>query len=964
MKKLISLFALMLCLTSVKAQNLVTINDTSFVSWLQINIPNAMNGNQMDTTHLEVTSRKQIIIQNRHVVSLDGVQYFDSLKTLNCSDNIYDTINVKISYLPSLPSMLDSLICDGNALDSLPQLPNGLVYFTCSLNLLDSLPALPNTIKHLECWNNQIDSLPTLPDSLRHFNCCNNNLQVMPTLPVGLTTFTCSNNNLQGLPALSDSLISMNCNNNQIQILPTLPNKLTHLECASNQLLVLPALPSNLIHLTCSSNSLSVLPALPNVLQFLDCSFNILTTLPALPNSITIINCSYNNISNLPTLPNSLINLICSYNIGLGTLPVLPNSLAYLYCDNDGLQNLPALPNSLIELNCSSNPIGALPALPGALAILFCHNDQLPSLPTLPNSLGILNCASNNLVSMPTLPINLNNLECQNNILGTLPALPNTIGRLIFYNNQLTNLPTLPNSLSILDCSSNSIHCFEPFNNIPGYLNISNNPFTCLPNYIPKMDSITLLYPLCMAGNPFNCPSSYGIVGFTYKDVNTTCLKDSGDVGLKNIPVKIFNTSGNLLGSTYTALNGVYQFLDSAGTYDVVVDTVGKSYLTTCLNPGLDSTVTVAVLDTNINFAIGCKPGFDLGVQAISTCGIVFPGQIHSVRINAGDMSKWYNLNCASGLAGSLSVFITGPVQYIGAAAGALVPIANGNILTYNIADFGAINNTSDFRILLQPYNTAQAGDVICITTKIGPANGDNNQSNNNYTMCYNVVNSYDPNIKEVFPSLVDPGFNDWLTYTIHFQNTGNAPAFNIKLADTLDTELDLTTFQVTDYSHANATSLIGRNLSVYFANIQLPDSSTDSEGSIGYIQYRIKPKTTWARPYTIRNTAYIYFDFNAPIVTNTANASIKDISTGLSHLKENTASIFPNPSTGVFSIEITTKEKHTIQIYDIAGNEVHAQTIENGKATIDANHLSAGIYNISIKGNNTLSNKKLVIVK
>jgi len=58
MKKLISLFALLLCLTSIKAQNTVTISDTSFASWLQINIPSAMNGNQMDTTHTDVMLRK------------------------------------------------------------------------------------------------------------------------------------------------------------------------------------------------------------------------------------------------------------------------------------------------------------------------------------------------------------------------------------------------------------------------------------------------------------------------------------------------------------------------------------------------------------------------------------------------------------------------------------------------------------------------------------------------------------------------------------------------------------------------------------------------------------------------------------------------------------------------------------------------------------------------------------------
>ncbi len=467
-----------------------------------------------------------------------------------------------------------------------------------------------------------------------------------------------------------------------------------------------------------------------------------------------------------------------------------------------------------------------------------------------------------------------------------------------------------------------------------------------------------------MAGNPFNCPTAYGIVGFTYKDNNNNCAKDSGDIGLKNIPMKIYNSSSTLLGTTYTASNGVYQFLDSANTYSIIVDTTGMPFRATCPYPGLDSMVTVAVLDTNINFALACKSGYDVGIQSISTCGIVFPGQTHYLRVNAGDISKWYNLNCASGISGTLSFIVTGPVTYIGPAAGALTPTVTGNVYAYAISDFGTINNASNFQILLQPFTTAQAGDVICVNAKITPVNNDNNLANNTYTMCYNVVNSYDPNIKEVYPIDVASNFNDWLTYTIHFQNTGNAPAFNILLKDSLDNELDLSTFQVTDYSHENSISLNGRLLSVYFANIQLPDSTTGGDSSIGFVQYRLKPKASWVAPYKIKNTAYIYFDFNAPIVTNTTYNSKLDITTGVTEIKESIASVYPNPSNGLFTIELSTKEKQNLQLFDMAGNLVLSQTIENGKATIDANYLAAGIYNISLKGNDSVSNKKLVIVK
>ena len=964
MKKLFSLLALLLCLASLKAQNYVTISDTSFASWLQANIPNAMTGNQMDTTHSDVMFRRQILIHNTHIANLDGIQYFKSLKTLDCSMSVYDTISIRLQHIPALPSMLDTFICYGNKIDSLPALPSGLTVFDCSQNLLDSLPALPITIKHFNCWGNQLDSLPTLPDSLITFNCCNNQLQTLPALPMGLTSFTCSNNQLQSLPTLSDSLVTMNCSNNPLLSLPALPNKLAYLDCSGgNSLTTLPALPSSLITLYCNNNALTSLPSLPSSIATIDCSVNQLTSLPALPNSLGLLICSSNSITSLPTLPNSLYKLVCSNNPLSAGLPTLPNSLNILYCANDGLASLPNLPNALYFLDCQSNVLQTIPTLPNSLNTLICSTNPLTTLPALA-SLNILECAADQLISLPALPNTLGFLNCTANSLDSLPSLPNSLGRLECSNNQLTSLPTLPSNLAYLDCSFNQIHCFEPFVSVSFYLNISHNPFTCLPNYIPVMDSVTLLYPLCAAGNPFNCPTSYGIVGFTYKDNNGTCLKDSGDAGLKNVPLKIYDASSNLIGTTYTAVNGVYQFLDSANTYTVLVDTIGKPFTASCQYPGLDSTVTVAVLDTNINFALKCGGGFDMGIQSIATCGIVFPGQTHLLRLNAGDMSHWYNLNCGNGVSGTVSFLVTGPVTYMGPAVGALTPNVVGNVFTYNIADFGTVNNSTDFQILLQPFPTAQAGDVICVNAKVTPLIGDIHQANNTYTSCYSVVNSHDPNVKEVYPVDVPYGFNDWLTYTIHFQNTGNAPAFNIMLKDSLDGELDLNTFQVTDYSHSNTTNLNGRILTVNFQNIQLPDSSSDPEGSIGFIQYRLKPKSTWARPYKIKNTAYIYFDFNAPIVTNTTLNSILDISTSIEEQKENNVALYPNPTNGLFTIQLESKEKQLAQLYDIAGNVVLSQTLENGNGTIDASHLAAGIYNISIKGNTSVTNKKLVIVK
>src|SRR5437016_5153900 len=97
-KKLLLLFTSFLFFTNAKAQ-FVTIPDAKFVTWLQANVPSAMVGNQMDTTSVAVTLRTSINVVNLGIADLAGVQYFDSLKFLDCYTNLL--IN-----FPTLPNSL------------------------------------------------------------------------------------------------------------------------------------------------------------------------------------------------------------------------------------------------------------------------------------------------------------------------------------------------------------------------------------------------------------------------------------------------------------------------------------------------------------------------------------------------------------------------------------------------------------------------------------------------------------------------------------------------------------------------------------------------------------------------------------------------------------------------------------------------------------------------------------------
>ncbi len=77
---------------------------------------------------------------------------------------------------------------------------------------------------------------------------------------------------------------------------------------------------------------------------------------------------------------------------------------------------------------------------------------------------------------------------------------------------------------------------------------------------------------------------------------------------------------------------------------------------------------------------------------------------------------------------------------------------------------------------------------------------------------------------------------------------------------------------------------------------------------------------------------------------------------------KENT-SVYPNPSSGIFTIETNTETKQSMHIYDVNGRAVLSQTI-TGKTSIDAGNLPAGVYNINLTGAEGVTNKRLVITR
>ena len=739
----------------------------------------------------------------------------------------------------------------------------------------------------------------------------------------------------------------LHCGADSLTFLPTLPASLLWLDCGNNAITTISGLPNSMRELYCRYDQLTSIAAIPDSMIYLWCDGNWLTSLPPLPAKLAELVCLGNQLTSLPALPAAMLDLRCGSN-PISVLPALPAGLGNLVCYENGLSALPALPPALTNLECELNGITVMPALPAALQSLSCYSNQLSALPALPAGLVSIDCGYNNLTSLPVLPGGLLSLVCAYNGLTWLPELPDSLASLgISYNANLTCLPQLK---------------------IVNSLNFTGTGITCLPNYgtvhasTPALNTV----PLCGIYNPGGCTPYWDISGAAYYDANSNCRFDAGDVGTGYTKVML-SKGGVLQQQVFTGGEGYYSFAAPYDTYDITVDSSNLPFSLLCPASG-SLTTTVSAADSftyNNNFAFKCRStGFDVGAYSMVNATVLTrPGMVINMRTVAGDMAQLYGAHCAAGVAGQVQITYSGSVTYMGPADGALTPVSTtNNTITWAIADFGNVNDFTAFNLLFQIDSNAVAHSMVYFTVSVTPLTGDNNPVNNTLHHGIEIVAPHDPNDKEVFPAGVIDTSQHWLTYTIRFQNTGSAPAINVRIADTLNENLDPSTFQLLAYSAKNLTQIFGNDVVFNFPNINLADSSTSDSASRGYVQYKVKLKDNLPWGTQISNTASVYFDFNSPVVTNTTTNFFGDSTTGMLVLCCGLpdVNLYPNPAHNYTTISVSDNMiGSTLQLTDAIGRTMLQQQITGNKFNLSTGGLSRGVYLVRI-GEGTV--KKLVV--
>lgn len=233
---------------------------------------------------------------------------------------------------------------------------------------------------------------------------------------------------------------------------------------------------------------------------------------------------------------------------------------------------------------------------------------------------------------------------------------------------------------------------------------------------------------------------------------------------------------------------------------------------------------------------------------------------------------------------------------------------------------------------------------------------------NNQDTLHQVVGNSYDPNAKTVNKSReIAADVQDELFYTIYFQNTGTAPAQDVYLIDTLSENLDWSTFEFLKSSHVVGISDLGNGVKkFYFDGIWLPDSTTSFAESNGFVSFKIKEKASNSVGSEIKNTAYIYFDHNPAIVTNTTyNINVDHLS--LEEInKEINVKLYPNPANEFIQIE-GSSSIDKIEVYSVEGKLCFTSEPHQSEVKLDISNFNSGLYIVKIESNESAKTLRFV---
>jgi uncharacterized repeat protein (TIGR01451 family) len=456
----------------------------------------------------------------------------------------------------------------------------------------------------------------------------------------------------------------------------------------------------------------------------------------------------------------------------------------------------------------------------------------------------------------------------------------------------------------------------------------------------------------------FEVDCSSSVNGIVYNDKNGNGVQEAGENGLKNVKVNISPINATI----YTDENGMYSAKLPVGTYSVSID--APKYYTLSSTPTAHS--VTSILNTVISGKdFGVKPGIhhDLAIDLVGPNPRIGFGRIYFASITNNGTTKQtpdieITLNANQ---------IVDSSEYPFTSLG-----ANKYKIDLPSTDTIFPSETKTCWVQIKTNPVVALTGLPCTTSvkTLAHLTPEETIADNEYSYYTFFVNSFDPNDKSVSPKGVGAKkevlIAETLEYVVRFQNTGNDVAYYVRIDDPLDARLDWGSLKVMGSSHTMTYFLADNGKAQFtFDNINLPDSGSNQAGSNGFVKYSIKLKPTNDDKFDVKNTAYIYFDFNTAVVTNTTNSYMVKKYSGIENIDpNNTIEMYPNPTRDILNISSTNDIK-SIKMYDINGKklEVLATSKSSNASIVDLRMIENGIYFLHIESENGTDIKKVNVI-
>ena len=148
-----------------------------------------------------------------------------------------------------------------------------------------------------------------------------------------------------------------------------------------------------------------------------------------------------------------------------------------------------------------------------------------------------------------------------------------------------------------------------------------------------------------------------------------------------------------------------------------------------------------------------------------------------------------------------------------------------------------------------------------------------------------------------------------------------------------------------------------------------LPDSNVNEAASHGFIKFKVDQQPDLDLETKIYNSAAIYFDYNAPVITNktmhTIGESFFTVSTHQVTKPLAKVEITPNPFLESTSITVEGVEikNGVFNLYDAMGRVLRSEYLDSNTFSFNREQLQSGIYFFTVKEKGTLvASGKLVL--